>query len=61
MRYAELKKQLKNAGCYIIREGANHEIWFSPKTQETFPVGRHDSEDVKTKTLKNILKAAGLD
>lgn len=60
MRYGELKKKLRKAGCYIIREGGNHEIWYSPQTKESFPVGRHDGEEVKTGTLNSILKAAGL-
>ena len=60
MTYSELKKQLIKNGCYLFREGANHEIWLNPKTGEKFPVGRHGNEDVKTGTLNNILKAAGL-
>ena len=29
MRTGELKKKLRKAGCYKIREGGNHEIWYS--------------------------------
>lgn len=60
MTASELKKKLKKAGCYKIREGGNHEIWINPKTQETFPVSRHGTEEIKTGTANNILKAAGL-
>lgn len=34
MRYSELEKLIKQAGCYILKEGANHSIWYSPITQK---------------------------
>ncbi|MBO5218382.1 MAG: type II toxin-antitoxin system HicA family toxin [Clostridia bacterium] len=61
MKYSELKKLLKKAGCRIEQEGARHEIWYSPKTGSRFPVGRHNTQDVKNGTLKSILKAAGIE
>lgn len=61
MKYSELEKLLRKAGCYILKEGANHTIWFSPITGKQFPVGRHKSQDVKTGTLKSIKEAAGLE
>ncbi|MDR2090236.1 MAG: type II toxin-antitoxin system HicA family toxin [Clostridiales bacterium] len=60
MKYGELKKLLKKNGCRMERGGANHEIWYSAKTEKRFPVGRHDSQEVKTGTLNAILKDAGL-
>lgn len=60
MTYSELKRLLKKNGCKLQREGKRHELWFSPKTNETFPVGRHDKEEVANGTLKSILEAAGL-
>lgn len=60
MTYAELKKQLKKIGCYMDREGKRHEIWYSPITGESFPVGRHKTEEVKPGTLKSIKEASGL-
>lgn len=61
MRYSELEKIIKQAGCYILKEGANHSIWYSPITQQKFPVGRHKTEEVPTGTLKSIKKAAGIE
>ena len=61
MRYSELKKQLKSIGCYIVSQGANHEIWYSPVTGKRFPVGRHKTEEVKAGTLKSIKEQSGLD
>jgi len=60
MKYSELKKKLKNAGCYLYKQGANHEQWYSPKTDKIFQVGRHNSEEVAAGTLSDILKRAGL-
>ncbi len=60
MKYSELKKILREYGCKIIREGANHEIWYSEITRKEFPVGRHDSKEVATGTQKSIFKQAGL-
>lgn len=61
MKYSELKKLLKKYGCKLVREGKRHELWYSPITGETFPVGRHNTEDVKSGTAKSILRAAGIE
>ncbi|MCL1829238.1 MAG: type II toxin-antitoxin system HicA family toxin [Oscillospiraceae bacterium] len=60
MKCSELKKILRQYGCYKDSEGSNHENWYSPKTNRVFQVGRHDSQDVKKGTLNRIFKDAGL-
>lgn len=60
MTYGELKRQLKKSGCWLLREGGNHEIWFSPITNKQFPVGRHNTEEIPRGTLLSIKKSAGL-
>ena len=60
MKYSELERELRDAGCRIHHEGKRHTMWYSPITGEIFPVGRHKNEDVKPGTLKSIRKAAGL-
>ncbi len=60
MRTKELLKILKKHGCYLLRHGSNHDIWYSPKTDCQFTVPRHKSE-IKTGTLKNIKKDAGIE
>jgi len=60
MKYSEIKKILKQSGCYKVGEGGNHEEWFSPITNQPFPVGRHGNEDVKKRTYYAILKQAGI-
>lgn len=61
MTHSELKRKLKAIGCYVIREGNNHELWFSPITGKQFPVGRHDKQEVATGTLKSIKRDSGLE
>lgn len=60
MKTSELIKKLSKFGCYIQRHGKRHDMWYSPITGKSFPVGRHASEEVKTGTLNSILEAAGL-
>lgn len=60
MTYGELKRQLKKIGCYLDREGGNHEIWYSPITDKHFPIGRHNTEEVPRGTLQSIKKNSGL-
>ena len=60
MKYSELERMLKKAGCRIDHEGKKHTMWYSPITKEFFPVPRHQGQDVKAGTLGSILKAAGL-
>lgn len=60
MKYAELHRKLRKAGCYLVKNGANHPHWFSPATGNTFPTSYHDGEEVKPGTLKNISKLSGI-
>ncbi len=59
MKGAELIKLLKRYNCYMLRHGTRHDIWFSPITNRQFPVPRH-KDDIKTGTVKSILKDAGI-
>lgn len=60
MKNSELLKILKNHGCYLLRHGSNHDIWFSPITNQQFAVPRHKSE-IKPGTVRSILKSAGIE
>ena len=60
MKYSELRRILKKQGCTVIRQGANHEIWFSPITGRKFPVARHNADEVYPKTLSDIVKQSGI-
>ncbi len=61
MKYNELERKLKKAGCYDTGEQMNgHPIWYCPSTNKEFKMSNHGSEEVATGTLNSILKAAGL-
>ena len=60
MKCSELKKLLRQHGCYIVSEGSNHESWYSPITKIRFQVSRHNSEDIRKGTCYAILKQAGV-
>ncbi len=61
MNHGELKRKLKAGGCYKVAEGKRHERWYSPKTGETFSVGRHNQQEVASGTLKSIRNSSGLE
>ncbi len=61
MKYSELEKKLKKAGCYDTGEQMNgHPVWYSPITDQKFKTSNHKSQEVKKGTLKSILKSAGV-
>lgn len=61
MKYKELEKILKKAGCYDTGKTLNdHPKWYSPRSGKFFKMSRHGSEEVKNGTLNSILKDAGL-
>jgi hypothetical protein len=55
---ASIKKLLVAAGCRYIRRGkGDHDIWFSPLTNKSFPV---DGTIKSRHTANAVLKQAGL-
>ena len=60
MKVSELVKQIKSIGCYKEQEGANHETWFSPVTNQYFSIPRHYSKELRKKTEQAIRKQSGL-
>jgi predicted RNA binding protein YcfA (HicA-like mRNA interferase family) len=60
MKYSELEKKLCKAGCYFLKEGGNHKIWYSPITNNIFPFSRHKGEEVPKGLLYKILKESGM-
>lgn len=61
MKYNELHRILKKAGCYDTgRTMSGHPLWYSPTTGNYFKTSRHGAEEVKTGTLKAILRDAGI-
>lgn len=61
MKYNELSRLLSSKGCRTVRQGGNHEIWYSPLTDKVFPMPRNQSQEVSKNTLNNILKQSGIE
>lgn len=61
MKYNEMIRILKKAGCYDTgKQQSGHPLWFSPITNKYFKVSNHGKEEVATGTMKAIKKAAGI-
>ena len=60
MKVSELKRMLKENGCYFVKDGGEHEMWFSPISGKKLRVPRHDAKELPTGTKNRILKDAGL-
>ena len=41
MKRRELLKHLRSHGCELLREGANHSVWWNPASRRTSTVPRH--------------------
>jgi len=54
----EVKKILRESGCYFVRQGkGDHEMWYSPSTNRSFPV---DNKILSRHTANGVLKQAGI-
>lgn len=60
MKYSEIHKKLREAGCYVIRNGTRHPIWESPKTGKSFPTSYHEAQEAKKGTVNAIRKLSGV-
>ncbi|WP_418332610.1 type II toxin-antitoxin system HicA family toxin [Segatella sp.] len=60
MKYSELYKKLRKAGCFPLRHGGRHDKWFNPANGKDAPVARHGTAEVPQGTLKSIYRQLGL-
>ena len=60
MKYSEVERKLKKAGCYFVSHGTNHDWWYSPITNRRFQIPRHKGAEAKGKTLKSISEQSGV-
>ena len=54
MKRKALEKKLRQAGCYLKREGGSHSLWINPQTGIIEAVPRHS--EIKEFLAKKILK-----
>lgn len=60
MKVSELLKILKQNGIRLENHGGNHDIYYSPITNQKFSVPRHKGKEIPKGTVENIMKVAGL-
>ena len=60
MKYSEIHRKLRKAGCVVENNGKRHPIWRSPLTGQLFETSYHESEEAKIGTLKDIEKRSGV-
>ena len=54
MKRNKLIRHLEEHGCYLLREGSNHSLYFNPENHAISTVPRH--RDVKKFTAQKICK-----
>ena len=54
MKWRDLERKLRIAGCYLKREGSTHSLWINPKNGVMEAVPRHT--EIKEPLAKKILK-----
>lgn len=59
MKRSELVKILKKHGCKFMEHGGNHDRFYSPVTEKSFPFWRH-AKDIPPGTVRAIFKQAGI-
>jgi predicted RNA binding protein YcfA (HicA-like mRNA interferase family) len=56
----ELIRELRQAGCVLLRHGARHDIYLNPATGQKQPVPRHtEIDDAFAKHIKRYLGLQG--
>ncbi len=45
MKRGDLLKHLEKHGCFLLREGANHSIYYNPLNGKQTAIGRHQELD----------------
>ena len=54
MKRVKLVQHIKKQGCYLLREGSNHSLYFNPVNNKISTIPRHS--DVKKFTAQKICK-----
>ena len=60
MKYSEVERKLKKAGCYEEGEMNGHPLWYSPLTGKYFKMSHHRSQEVAAGTLTSISNDSGV-
>lgn len=60
MKYNQFFAELTAAGCYVLRHGAEHSIWYSPLTENKFSLPRHGAKEIPKGLERKARKVLGV-
>jgi len=60
MKYSEIERKLKKAGCKFEESGSRHDKWSSPITGRYFYMPRHKSKEAMPGTVKSLSEQSGV-
>ena len=60
MKTGDFTFELISKGCYIKRNGSNHDILYSPITKRKFQIPRHKSQELGRGLEMKARKALGV-
>ncbi len=58
MKRYKLIKYLKKLGCFLLREGSNHSVFYNPIYNKTSTIPRH--KEIDDKLVKKICRDLGI-
>lgn len=61
MKVKQFVALLKRKGCLLQRSGGNHDIWYSPKTKQSFAIPRHQSKELAPFIEARAKKVLGIE
>jgi predicted RNA binding protein YcfA (HicA-like mRNA interferase family) len=60
-KYEDVIAKMKRLGFRLYRQGkGSHEIWVRDADGKTIPVPKHRGKDLKTGTLRSIIREIGI-
>lgn len=60
MKTKQFCAELSAKGCFVVSHGSRHDIWYSPLTERTFTIPRHQSKELGTGLEHKARKALGV-
>lgn len=60
VKYNELYRKLRRAGCSLLQHGGRHDKWVNPANGKETWIPRHGTEEIPKGTLNSIYRQLGL-
>jgi len=56
MKWSEIRRIAEGKGWYLVRHGANHDIYKHPSIKDMLIIERHDSTEIRPGLLNKLKK-----